>query len=293
MQQKKFAVGAPTGLNGVRHLAYTEWGHADNPHIVICVHGLTRNCRDFDYLAEVLQNDCRVICPDVVGRGLSDWLLDASAYDHYPLYLDDAMALLSHIGVGCDSAVKTVDWVGTSMGGLIGMMLAIPSDLAPAPIRKLVMSDIGPVIPATALGRMADYVGKDIRFDGLGTFTDYLKKISASFGPLSDAQWHHFAIHSARAYPDGRVGFRYDPAIATSFRNHASDADIVLWDQWDQVQAPTLILRGDESDVLSASLACEMQTRGPRAQVIEFAGIGHAPMFVSDDQIKVTRDFLL
>jgi pimeloyl-ACP methyl ester carboxylesterase len=290
MLLKKFPVTSPAGLNGVRHIAYTEWGAPDNPHIVVCVHGLTRNCRDFDFLAQALAADYRVICVDVVGRGQSDWLANAADYDHYPLYLSDALALLAHIGVAGNNQ-KIVDWVGVSMGGLIGIMLAI-QPLPLKPIRRLVMSDIGPLIPAAAIARMADYVGKDPRFTSFKAFEDYMKIISASFGPLTDAQWHHLAIHSVRKYNDGSCGFRYDPGIAVSFKKPVFE-DIALWPQWDALTVPTLVLRGMNSDVLHPDIAAAMQVRGPKAQVIELPGIGHAPMLVSDDQIALVKYFLL
>lgn len=290
MLLKKFPVASPAGLNGVRHIAYTEWGAPDNSHVVICAHGLTRNCRDFDFLAQALAADCRVICVDVVGRGQSDWLANAADYDHFPLYLTDAAALLAHIGVAGDNQ-KIVDWVGVSMGGLIGMMLAIQA-LPHKPIHRLVISDIGPLIPAAAIARMADYVGKDPRFTSFEAFETYMKMISVSFGPLTDAQWHHLAIHSARKYDDDTYGFRYDPGIAVSFKKPVFE-DIALWSQWDVLTVPTLVLRGMNSDVLHPDIAAAMQVRGPKAQVIELPGIGHAPMLVSDDQIAIVKDFLL
>ena len=290
MLLKKFPVSSPAGLNGVRHIAYTEWGAPDNSHVVICAHGLTRNCRDFDFLAQALAADCRVICVDVVGRGQSDWLANAADYDHFPLYLADTLALLAHIGVAGDQQ-KIVDWVGVSMGGLIGMMLAIQAPPHKS-IHRLVISDIGPLIPAAAIARMADYVGKDPRFTSFEAFEGYMKMISVSFGPLTDAQWHHLAIHSARKYDDDTYGFRYDPGIAVSFKKPVFE-DIAFWPQWDALTIPALVLRGMNSDVLHPDIAAAMQVRGPKAQVIELPGIGHAPMLVSDDQIAIVKDFLL
>jgi len=176
-------------------IAYTDWGNPQNPHVVICVHGLTRKCRDFDNLAQALQTDCRVICVDVVGRGQSDWLEHAHDYDYYPLYLSDAMSLVAHIQSQYEKKI-TLDWVGISMGGLIGMILAIQPN-QPVAINKLVLSDIGPLIPAVALRRIADYVGKDPRFGSFEEFKQYMKAISVSFGPLSEEQWHHMAVHTA------------------------------------------------------------------------------------------------
>lgn len=272
------------------HIAYTDWGDPQNPHVVVCVHGLTRNCRDFDYLARALQTDCRVICVDVVGRGQSDWLEHGHDYDYYPLYLADAVSLVTHIQAQYDTGIA-LDWVGISMGGLIGMVLAIQPNL-PAPINKLVMSDIGPLIPATALKRIADYVGKDPRFDNFEAFKEYMKAISISFGPLTEDQWEHMAIHSAREYADGTYGFRYDPRISISFKEHEIK-DIYLWQQWDQLNVPTLVLRGTESDVLTAETAMQMQLRGAKAKIVELPGVGHAPMMMDEKQIKIVKDFIL
>lgn len=271
-------------------IAYTDWGDSQNPHVVICVHGLTRNCRDFDYLANVLQNDFRVICADVVGRGQSDWLEHAHDYDHYPLYLSDAISLVAHIQSQYKKPI-ILDWVGISMGGLIGMILAIQPNI-PVSINKLVISDIGPLIPASALKRIAEYVGKDPHFKSFDEFRAYMKLISISFGPLTEEQWTHLAIHSVREYPDGSFGFRYDPRIAISFKEHEIK-DIDLWAQWDMLTVPTLVLRGTESDILSTETAAQMKIRGPKAKVVEFIGIGHSPMLVDAEQIDIVRDFII
>ncbi len=274
----------------IRSIAYTDWGDPDNAHVVICVHGLTRNCRDFDYLARVLEKDCRVICVDVVGRGESDWLDNAEDYDCYLLYIADAVSLVTHIQAQYTTPVK-LDWVGISMGALIGMMLAVQPEIS-IPVHRLVMSDIGPFIPLAALSRLSEYVGKDIRFNSFDAFLAYLKKISATFGPLTDAQWHHLAIHSIRRYADGTLGFCYDPKIAISFEKHVLE-DINLWEHWDKLRSPTLVLRGSESDILLAETAAEMQIRGAKAKVVELPGVGHAPLLMDCEQIKIVKEFLL
>lgn len=271
-------------------IAYTDWGDPQNPHVVICVHGLTRNCRDFDNLARALAADCRVICVDIVGRGQSDWLEQARDYDNYRLYLSDAASLVTHIQAQYQASV-TFNWVGISLGGLIGMFIAIQPN-QPFSISKLVMSDIGPLIPAAALKRIADYVGKEMRFNTFEEFKQYMKMISISFGPLTEEQWDHMAIHSALEYDDGSFGFRYDPKISISFKAHEIK-DIDLWKQWDQLAIPTLVLRGTESDILSVETAAGMKVRGPKARIVELPGIGHAPMLMDDVQIKIVRDFIL
>lgn len=271
------------------HIAYTDWGDPENPSVVVCVHGLTRNCRDFDCLALVLQKKFRVICVDVVGRGQSDWLEHAQDYDCYSLYLSDAISLLAHIKSQYTSPI-TLDWVGISMGGLIGMFLAIQPNL-PVSINKLVISDIGPLIPAVALKRIAEYVGKDPRFKSFDEFKAYMKAISVSFGPLTEEQWTHLAIHSVRKYPDGSCGFRYDPRIAISFKEREIK-DIDLWEQWDMLKVPTLVLRGTESDILSAETALQMQARGAKAKVVEINGVGHSPMLMDKEQINIVYQWL-
>lgn len=289
------------GPHGFHRLAYYEWGDPESPHLVVCVHGLTRNSRDFDFLATALEKDCRVVCLDVVGRGKSDWLSHAEDYG-YPLYVADAAALLARLTapqpasrfgklLGRPFRRKniTVDWVGTSMGGLIGMMLAAQPN---SPIRRLVLNDVGPSIPRAALIRIGDYVGRDPRFPSLDEFEAYIRKISAPFGPLTDAQWRHLTIHCVRRMEDGSYGFLYDPNIALPFRNGAL-IDVELWPVWDKVGCRTLVLRGENSDLLLKDTAREMQARGPGARIVEFSGIGHAPMLMSDDQIGVVREFVL
>ncbi len=293
MQLNRFPVHTNSDNNfdtKARYITYTEWGEPDNPHIVVCVHGLTRNCRDFDFLAKALETNCRVICVDVVGRGQSDWLTNIEDYDHHPLYLSDAVALLAHVGALENNTVQ-LDWVGISMGGLIGMMMAIQPE-SPDLIRRLVMSDIGPLIPAIALAKIFDHVSKDLRFNSFNEFKAHIKETSSSYGHLTDAQWHHLAVHSARKFNNGTYGYTFDPGIAVSLKNHMSH-DINMWTQWDALNIPTLILHGVKSDVLHPDTVEKMQVRGARAQIIELPNIGHAPMLMSDDQIILVKDYLL
>lgn len=279
---------------GLHSVAYREWGDPDNPYVVLCVHGLTRNARDFDVLAEALSPERRVVCVDMAGRGDSEWLARKEDYG-YPLYVADAVALLARLTTplripGSPARVSPViDWVGTSMGGIIGMMIAAR---AKSPIRRLVLNDVGPFIPKEALARIGDYVGRDPRFESLEQFEDHLRTIHAPFGPLTPEQWKHLALHSHRRFEDGRIGFRYDPAIALPFKT-AEPKDVDLWPLWDQIRCPTLVLRGETSDVVSRETAREMQARGPAARLLEFPGIGHAPMLMSPEQIAPVREFLL
>ena len=270
------------GPHGFHRLAYWEWPGPKGARTVVCVHGLTRNGRDFDALAESLSASCRVVCPDIVGRGKSDWLADPADYA-YPVYLADMAALIARLDV------EEVDWVGTSMGGLIGMMLAASPK---APIRRMVINDIGPLIAKEGLARIASYVGRDPSFGDIAEIEATLRVIAASFGPLSDAQWRHLATHSAQQKPDGSLGFAYDPHIGDAFRA-TEPADLDLWSTWDRVRCQTLVIRGAESDLLRRGDAEAMTQRGPRARLIELPGIGHAPALMAQDQIAAISDFLL
>jgi pimeloyl-ACP methyl ester carboxylesterase len=267
---------------GFHHMRYVEWGDPANPRVLICVHGLTRNGRDFDEFARSLEDHYRILCPDVVGRGRSDWLTDKAGYA-YPQYLADMTVLIARSGA------ERIDWVGTSMGGLIGMLLAAQPH---TPIRKLVVNDVGPFIPREALGRIAQYVGQAPDFANLDEMERYIRTVSAPFGPLSDAQWRHLTVHAARQRADGRVEFAYDPGIAEPFRD-AARGNVDLWPVWEQLRCPVLILRGVDSDLLRHEDALAMTRRGPRAELVEFAGIGHAPMLMAPDQIAAVRDWLL
>ncbi len=289
--------------HGFHKMFYTDWGDPASRRVVICVHGLTRNCRDFDFLAQALAGECRVVCPDVVGRGRSEWLYRKDDYS-YPQYMADMNALIARVSGWPVPAgwlgqlanflrrrygSRPIYWVGTSMGGMLGMLLAARPK---SPIRKLVVNDVGPLIPRAALGRIAAYVGKDPRFKTFEELAAYVRQISAPFGPLTDAQWHHLTLHGARQHEDGSWGMSYDPDIAAPFRK-GPPQDVDLWSYWDTISCPTLALRGAESDLLLKETAEQMQKRGPRAQLVEFAGIGHAPMLMTEDQIKVVKDFLL
>jgi pimeloyl-ACP methyl ester carboxylesterase len=263
-------------------MAYTEWGARDNPDVVVCVHGLTRNGRDFDELAAALAPRYRVVCPDVVGRGHSDWLKDTASYD-FPLYVADMVTLIARLDVA------TVRWVGTSMGGIIGMALA---GLDKSPVRQLVLNDVGPLIPAASLARIGEYLGIPTKFPSLEAADAFLRMIAAPFGKLSDVQWRHLTETSVKQTPDGSWTMRYDPAIADNFKKSANGEDVNLWPMYDAISCPTLISRGADSDLLTHDTASEMATRGPKARLVEFAGVGHAPMFMNDEQIGAVSAFL-
>jgi pimeloyl-ACP methyl ester carboxylesterase len=269
------------GPHGFHRVHYYEWGEPDNGRVLICVHGLTRNGRDFDSLARAMSRHYRVLCPDIVGRGRSGWLTHKEDYG-YPLYCSDMATLIARSGA------QTVDWVGTSMGGIIGMLLASQPG---APIGKLVVNDVGAFIPATAVNRLKTYVGKDPSFASFEEAEGYLRFVSAPFGPLTDEQWRHLAGSSFSQRDNGQWGLVYDPAIANAFSGPPVDVD--LWAYWDRIRRPTLVLRGADSDLLLHKTAVEMTTRGPKPRVVEFAGVGHAPMLMTEDQIGVVQEFLL
>ncbi|MEO8558307.1 MAG: alpha/beta hydrolase [Rhodospirillales bacterium] len=269
--------------HGFHKLAYFEWGDAANTNVMLCVHGLTRRGRDFDFLAQALERDYRVLCPDMPGRGKSDWLNDKNDYD-YLTYVAAAAALIARGGAA------SVDWVGTSMGGLIGMMVAAQPD---SPIRKLVINDVGPFLPKAALERIGSYVGTDPRYDSLEALEKKLREDSASFGKLTDAQWHFLAEHYARLLPDGKWTPHYDPGIAVNIRKAMPAQDVALWPIWQQIRCPVLVLRGAQSDLLTAETAEKMKDRPYPTEIVTIAEVGHAPALLSEEQIEVIKRWFL
>ena len=270
------------GPHGFHRVAYTEWGEADNPRVLICVHGLSRNSRDFDVLAEALQGRYRVICPDIVGRGQSQWMSHPSDYS-YPQYLADMNALIARVNPG------ELHWAGTSMGGLIGMMLAGQPN---TPIRRLVMNDVGPFIPKAALERLAQYVGRAPAMESLDDVEQYLRVVMAPFGKLTDAQWHHMAEHSSKQSSNGNFLLHYDPAIADVFKG-APIQDINLWMFWQGVTCPVFVIRGAESDLLLAETVTQMKAGRSNVTSLEVPNTGHAPALMDDAQVSAVRNFLL
>jgi pimeloyl-ACP methyl ester carboxylesterase len=266
---------SPSGFHRVR---YFEWGARD-AEVVICVHGLTRNAHDFDRLAHRLAGRYRVVAVDVVGRGGSDWLTDPALYT-YAQYQADMNALLARLDV------ERVHWIGTSMGGLTGMFLA---GLPGTPIASLLLNDVGPFVPKKALQRIANYLG-DTRFSSAQELERHLRTVLAPFGPLGDDDWAQLVRHGHRVLPDGTLALAYDPAIADNVKKEI--ADVTLWPFWDKVSCPTLVFRGGESDLLSAETALEMTKRGPRARVVTFPGVGHAPALMAEDQIEIVAEWL-
>ncbi|MCM2348238.1 alpha/beta fold hydrolase [Acidovorax soli] len=309
---------APASPQAQHRMAYWEWnstGNPAHPHVVVCVHGLTRQGRDFDTLARTLSRHARVICPDVVGRGQSDWLEDPAGYQ-IPQYAADMLVLLGHLQR--QAPVQVLDWVGTSMGGLIGMALCGQPGLGVAdesisadrpatgvgslwplavPVRRLVLNDVGPAIEWDALQRIGQYLGAPVRFDSLQQAADAMWAISSSFGPHTAAQWLELSRPMVRALPAGGLALHYDPAIAQSFGAMTPEVSAAgarqLWQLYDRIQARTLLLRGAQSDLLAPETAQAMARRGPKAKLVEFEGVGHAPTLMAQDQVTAVTDFLL
>lgn len=269
-------------MSGFHRMAYTEWGPERSERTLVCVHGLGRNGRDFDVIAAALADEgWRVISPDVVGRGRSGRLVDPKRYA-LPQYLSDMTALIARL------EVETVDWLGTSMGGLIGMQLAAFAD---SPIDRLVLNDVGPFLPKAALERIGSYVGENPRFPDRRAAEAWLRQTYAPFGRLTDAHWAHLAEHSFVPAPEGGLALHYDPGIAVSFQE-APIRDVDLWPVWDQIRRPTLVLRGAESDLLTEATANEMTQRGPKPLVLTFPDCGHAPALMDEDQIRAVKGWL-
>ncbi len=271
---------------GLHRMAYWQWGDAANDRVLVCVHGLSRQGRDFDTFAAAMADRYRVICPDVVGRGESDWLADPAGYA-VPNYVADMVTLLARL----DAA--ELHWVGTSMGGLIGMGLAA---MAHSPLRRLVLNDVGPTIEYAALLRIQGYLGRPVQWATIDEAADALWEISKGFGPHSREQW--LALTRPMLKLDGGVyKLHYDPAIANNVRattpELAKVGEAMLWAAYDRIACPTLVLRGAQSDLLSRETAAAMAARGPKPRIEEIAGVGHAPMLVQPDQVRVVREFLL
>ena len=277
-RERSVQCASPSGLH---RMAYTEWGDPANPQVLVCVHGLSRNGRDFDDLARAMADSHRVVCPDIVGRGRSDWLRDPSGYG-VPQYVTDMMVLIARLDV------ETVQWLGTSMGGLIGMVLA---SLPGTPVSRLLLNDVGPAISSESIRRIGEYIGRAPRFAGLEEAERYIRAVSAPFGALSDTQWRALTESSVRPAADGGLEMIYDPKIADSFHRATAAGMIDLWPMFDRVRCPTRIVRGEFSDLLSAEVAQAMTARGPHPDLVQVPGVGHAPMFMDEAQIAIAREF--
>lgn len=293
---------------GLHRMAYCEWGAVDNPRVVLCVHGLTRSGRDFDALAAELSKEYRVICPDVAGRGLSDRLLNPSLYA-VGQYVADMVSLLNKV------QPKQLNWVGTSMGGLIGMAYVgaieasrvsqskqrvgpAANSLVPESnylVNKLVLNDVGPHIEPESLARIGEYVGAQVALSSFNEAVNYLKIVSQSFGPHTDEQWQALARHYF-VEDSGQWIKHYDLDIAIPFKSMTpalvAQGEMMLWSSYASHKRPVLITRGAESDLLSGTTLSKMLSINPLARAAEFAGVGHAPTLMQTDQIAVITEFL-
>ncbi len=289
-------IQCPDATGGHR-MAYWDWGNPAHSHVVVCVHGISRQGRDFDTLARALIGPdgqrCRVVSVDIAGRGHSDWLKDPRGYQ-VPSYAADMGALLATLRAS--GTVKTIDWVGTSMGGLIGIALAPQPG---AGLRKLVLNDVGPVVQWSALQRISSYIGADPRFESVQAGADAMWQVSTSFGPHTPAQWLALSQPMLRPVSDGSGGkfkLHYDPAISIPVKattpELAAQGEAMLWQLYDAITCDTLLIRGAESDLLSPATAQAMQVRGPKAKLVEFAGVGHAPTLMAPDQAAAVTSFL-
>ena len=276
---------------GLHRIAYKEWGDPANPRVLVCVHGVTRVADDFDALAAALSDHYRVVCPDVAGRGRSDRLRNPDLYT-VPQYVADMVTLIARATASNDNG--SVHWFGTSMGGLIGMVLASLED---SPIKKLVLNDIGPVLDRSAVQRIGDYIGQDLRFADFDAGAAFVREVSTSFGEHSDDEWTKLARDVLRQEADGSWVRHYDLNLAVPFRASTSErADqdqAALWAAYDKIRCPTLLVRGALSDLLSRETALTMTARGPKPQLVEIPNVGHAPTFIHDDQIAIARRFLI
>lgn len=298
-------VQCPDGAAGHR-MAYWQWGEHSAGHVVICVHGLTRQGRDFDVLAAALCREAaargtplRVVCPDVAGRGRSDWLADPMAYA-VPTYAADMLALA--LELHRQAPIATLDWVGTSMGGLIGMAVCGQQNLPlPVPVRRLILNDVGPSIQWAAVERIAAYVGNTGRFANAQAAADAMWGVSSSFGPHTREEWLALSRPMVRpldpAQPQGDVTLHYDPKLALPIKaltpELAEQGEALIWSLYDQIRAQVLLLRGAQSDLLSVATAQAMSQRGPKATLLEFLGVGHAPTLVHADQVRPVVEWLL
>ncbi|MEC4720996.1 alpha/beta hydrolase [Noviherbaspirillum sp. CPCC 100848] len=272
---------------GLHQMTYKEWGDPANRKVLVCVHGVTRVSDDFDRLAMALCDEYRVVCPDVVGRGRSGRLKNPLHYQ-VPQYVADMVTLLARLDA------STVHWVGTSMGGLIGMSLASITD---SPIRRLVLNDVGPSLNPEAIARIGQYIGQDMRFASFEEGARYIREISLPFGPHDEDEWRKLAADVLRQNEQGQWVRHCDLGLAEPFKaatpESAKQGEAMLWMAYDAIACPTLLLRGEQSDLVSHETALAMAARGPKARLVELPGVGHAPTLMKEQQIRIVRDFLL
>ncbi len=273
------------GFHGFHRISYLEWGatkSVNTKRTLFCVHGLTRNARDFDFLAKTLCDRYRIVCPDVVGRGDSDHLISEEGYN-YLQYNADMNAVLARLNV------SEVDWIGTSMGGIIGMVLA---SVPQSPIRRLVVNDIGPEVSREALLSIAQYIGKSNTFESLNEVEEHLRKIYAEFAPMTDEDWHQMAKYSSRRTRTGRWRLKVDSRVGDAYRDSISYFDVDMWETWEKITCPVLVLRGKNSSFLTEEVAEKMLACGPQTTLVEFDDTGHTPTLRNDEQVDTITQWL-
>jgi pimeloyl-ACP methyl ester carboxylesterase len=273
------------GFHGFHRVHYLDWGDEskfDEQETLLCVHGITRNCRDFDYFASKMCKDYRVVCPDVVGRGDSDHLATAEGYN-YLQYNADMNALIARIDTKC------VNWVGTSMGGIIGMVLA---SQAQTPIKRLVINDIGPEVSRDALLSLSENLKLHGEFDSLKETEQYLRKIYHEFAPMTDEDWEEMTLHSSRRTKQGTWRLKFDEGVGKAFRESINYLNVDMWDTWEQIKCPVLLLRGKNSQFLTEDVASKMLRSGPSTQLVEFDDTGHTPTLRNDHQVDIIAEWL-
>jgi len=270
-----------TNQSGQHRIVYQDWGDENNPNVLVCVHGLTRNSRDFDYLAKHLSSRYRIIAPDIVGRGQSDWLSDPSYYT-LDQYINDMGTLLQEL------KINQVDWLGTSLGGLIGMAIAASPH---SPIKRLILNDIGPVIKKEAIAFLATNLAETPHFGSLDELQTFLKQAYSAMGDLDHGFWEHMATYDHRITPEGRITRNFDPKITKSVGSLTA-SDLALWDLWEGIKCPILVLHGELSMILTAEICQEMLARNPQASLVTLPGVGHTPSLMTEAQIGVISDWL-
>lgn len=271
--------------NGQHRICYSDWGDKDaNP--LICVHGLTGNGHDFDYLAEDLINHGhRVIAVDLPGRGRSDFHDDPALYN-YDQYMKDLHELLVDLNL---EAPGSVDWLGVSLGGLLGIRMA---SMENSPVKRLMVNDVGPSVPKEALDFIFGVISQDYAFDTVSDLEARMRETRGkTWGPVTDEQWHHMAEHNARGRDDGRITYAYDPKIGVVFE-HSPIGDVDLWGQWAQIKCPTMLIHGADSTLLTEDIIERMRQNGPDFDLVTFDGCGHVPSLMAPNQIEILRSWL-
>jgi pimeloyl-ACP methyl ester carboxylesterase len=268
---------------GYHRVHYVEWGARDADRTILCVHGYSGNGRDFDPLARELARDARVVCVDVAGRGRSDWLPSALEYQ-FPQFLADIEQLIQRL------EVERVDWIGTSMGGLLGMLAAAQPK---SRVRRLVMNDVGAFVPLAGLREIAGRLAAPERFASLKAVEAHLRETRSEWGEITDAQFRDLARHHARRLPEGGYRLHYDPKIGRILEPAPFVDGLHFWDAWQRIECPVLVIRGEHSSILPASVAEAMLETRPDAELVEVPGAGHAPALMSAGEIERIRNFLV